>query len=182
VLDVCTGTGEIARRCARQGAYVTAIDVTPAMLERARRKCRHLPARFLHMDARALDFPGRQFDVAVLSFALHDMPRRVRKEVLREVGRVTRQELIVLDYELPRSWPARILVRRLLSTFETAYFEQFAEQGAEAVLVASALGPVRRVRRFPPFFAIWSVDLRRRRARYQRPAARSAASASASGR
>jgi demethylmenaquinone methyltransferase/2-methoxy-6-polyprenyl-1,4-benzoquinol methylase len=160
VLDLCTGTGEVADRCARAGARVTAIDVTDAMLDRARRKCRNLPVRFLHMDARHLDFPDDTFDVAVLSFALHDMPRRARGEVLAEAGRVTRRKLIVLDYELPRWQPARALVRRLVASFETAYFPRFADEGGAEQLSAADLGSVRLVRRFPPFFAIWSVDLR----------------------
>ncbi|MCP3960665.1 MAG: class I SAM-dependent methyltransferase, partial [bacterium] len=83
ILDLCTGTGEIALRCARQGAEVTGIDVTPAMLARARRKKGELAVRFQLMDARRLAFPDASFDRVVISFALHDMPRRVRLEVLR---------------------------------------------------------------------------------------------------
>ncbi|MFL6202504.1 MAG: class I SAM-dependent methyltransferase, partial [Thermoanaerobaculia bacterium] len=40
ILDLCTGTGEIAIRCARRGARVTAVDLTPSMFTRAQRKVR----------------------------------------------------------------------------------------------------------------------------------------------
>jgi ubiquinone/menaquinone biosynthesis C-methylase UbiE len=38
VLDVATGTGEVAIRAARSGATVTAIDIAEPMLEKARRR------------------------------------------------------------------------------------------------------------------------------------------------
>ena len=38
VLDVATGTGEVAIRAARTGATVTAIDIAEPMLEKARRR------------------------------------------------------------------------------------------------------------------------------------------------
>jgi ubiquinone/menaquinone biosynthesis C-methylase UbiE len=159
VLDACTGTGEIAKRLARRGAEVTAIDVTEGMLARARRKCRALPVRFHRLDARRTSFPDRHFEVAVLSFALHDMPRRVRREVLHEIRRVTRRKLVVLDYELPRSRLARMPLTRIVASFETAYFPAFAAEGAEAQLVGAGIGQVQKVRRLWPFFAIWSVEL-----------------------
>ena len=56
ILDLCTGTGEIAIRCARAGAEVTAIDMTPSMLDRARAKGRGRGIRFALMDARHLAF------------------------------------------------------------------------------------------------------------------------------
>ena len=96
LLELCTGTGEWAVRAARAGATVTAIDFTPSMLARARRKTAGLPVRLLEMDARRLAFADASFDVAVLSFALHDMPRAVRVEALREAARVGREGVIVL--------------------------------------------------------------------------------------
>ena len=76
--DICTGTGEMALRCAKAGARVTAIDITEPMLTKARKKTRDLPIDFRLMDAQRLEFDDASFDVALLSLALHDMPRRVR--------------------------------------------------------------------------------------------------------
>ncbi len=38
ILDICTGTGEMAIRFSKSGAKVTAIDITEVMLERAKHK------------------------------------------------------------------------------------------------------------------------------------------------
>ncbi len=155
ILDLCTGTGEIALRCARQGAEVTGIDVTPAMLARARRKKGDLRVRFQLMDARRLAFPDASFDRAVLSFALHDMPRRVRLEVLREAARVARERLVILDYDFPRGPLGPVLVW-LVDLFESAYFKGFAREPTSALLREAGLEAV-CVRR-ALFFAVRVVD------------------------
>jgi ubiquinone/menaquinone biosynthesis C-methylase UbiE len=157
VLDICTGTGEIAVRCARAGAEVTAIDITEPMLRRARRKARGLPIRFLLMDARKLAFPDASFDVAVLSFALHDMPRKVRAQVLAEARRVARRRIVILDYDFPATPVLGGALVRMVASFETAYFPDFAAEGAGALLAQSGLRDVRTIRSFPPLFAIREV-------------------------
>lgn len=156
VIDLCSGTGEIALRCARRGARVTAVDFTPSMLTRGRRKGRGLPIRFVEADARRLPFPDATFDVAVLSFALHDMPAGVRVEALREGARVAREGVVVIDYDPPRKGAARRLVLSLLGSFETAYLRGFArEGGADAALVRAELDIVCRRRPLPGWFGIW---------------------------
>jgi ubiquinone/menaquinone biosynthesis C-methylase UbiE len=154
ILDVCSGTGEVARRCARRGADVVAIDLTPSMLDRARRKTRDLPIEFAMMDARHLAFPDRSFDMAFLSFALHDMPRRVRCEALHEAARVAREGVVVLDYEVPRHEPWRGSVLRFLGLFETPFLAGFARRGVEGALADAGLCTVEMTRPLPGFFAV----------------------------
>jgi ubiquinone/menaquinone biosynthesis C-methylase UbiE len=163
ILDLCAGTGEIALRCARRGATVHAIDVTADMIGRARAKTRASVElaprlRFELADARALPFADGAVDVAVLSFALHDMPRPVALEVLREARRVARQQLVVLDYELPRLALPRVLLGAAIASFETPYFRRFAREGA-APLLASAGLPHAERHRLGPVFALHLVRL-----------------------
>jgi demethylmenaquinone methyltransferase/2-methoxy-6-polyprenyl-1,4-benzoquinol methylase len=164
VLDLCTGTGSIALRCARRGARTVAVDLSEAMIDRARAKAeaRSEPSsrlRFEIMDARRLLFPDRSFDVTVLSFALHDMPRRARLEVLREARRVTARRLVVLDYELPASALWRRLLLAPIAVFETAYFPRFAAEGLAPLLAEAGLERVTR-RRLGPVFAVHTIELR----------------------
>lgn len=69
---------------------VTAIDVTPAMLERLRARAAHLQMRVdTHvMDARTLAFDSESFDAVVLHLILAVMPQP--ELGLREAERVTR--------------------------------------------------------------------------------------------
>jgi demethylmenaquinone methyltransferase/2-methoxy-6-polyprenyl-1,4-benzoquinol methylase len=163
VLDLCTGTGEIGLRCARLGARVTAVDLSESMMARARAKLAARPElasrlRFEPMDARRLAFADRSFDVTVLSFALHDMPRSVRLEVLGEARRVTARRLVVLDYELPRARPWRRVLTAAIALFETAYFPRFAGEGLEPLLREAGLSVAAHTR-LGPTFAIYTIDL-----------------------
>jgi len=157
ILDLCTGTGEIALRCGRRGARVTAVDLTPAMLIRAGRKTRGLPVRCAGMDARRLAFPDGSFDAVLLSFALHDMPRKVRTEVLREAARVARERLVILDYDVPRRRLWRRAVLAGLGLFETPYLAGFARQGARGALEDAGLEVQETARPLPGVFLIHIV-------------------------
>lgn len=67
ILDVGTGTGFFAVLLAQQGHRVEGIDLTPAMLEEARRlaKQRNLEITFREMDAQNLAYPDCTFDVVI---------------------------------------------------------------------------------------------------------------------
>ncbi len=154
ILDICTGTGEIAVRCARAGAEVTGIDITEAMLERARKKSAGLSAKFLKMDARDLEFQDNTFDTAIISFGLHDMPRKVRLGVLAEATRVA-QRVVILDYELPKNPILFKFWLWFISLFESPYFPSFAKEDP-LVLFSEAGHPAVRMRRiFPNLFSVY---------------------------
>lgn len=160
VLDICAGTGEMSVRCARAGSPVVAVDITPEMLGKAQRKSGDLPIRFALMDARQLGYPDDTFDLAVISLALHDMPRKVRVQVLREAARVARERLVVLDYDFPRGMPLRRMWIAAVDLFESAYFRRSAEEGLDAVFEDAGLGGLARRRRGLPLFAVYTIDLR----------------------
>lgn len=80
ILDVGTGTGFFAILLAEKGHRVEGIDLTPAMLEEARRlaKQRNLDITFREMDAQNLAYPDGSFDVVIsrnLTWTLPDPER-----------------------------------------------------------------------------------------------------------
>jgi len=139
VLDICSGTGEMSRRLAARGAIVTGVDVTPDMLKKARRKLDGMSVNLLLMDARRLAFPDDSFDTAFLSLALHDMPRAVSVEALREAARVARRRVVILDYELPRQPLLRAASQRMIEWFETVYFRRYVREGLDPLLSDAGL-------------------------------------------
>ena len=90
VLDVASGTGNAALPAARAGAKVTGLDLSPAMLERARANAaaQGLEVDWREGDAEQLPFDADQFDVVVSSFGCMFAPRH--EVAAGELARVLR--------------------------------------------------------------------------------------------
>lgn len=75
LLDVCTGTGLVARQASKhltQG-LVTGVDLSPRMLDQARQHAHRENLNnieFQVMDMESLDFPDQHFDIITCSFGL----------------------------------------------------------------------------------------------------------------
>lgn len=88
VLDVGCGTGSVAITAARYGADVTGVDITPALLDRARENTELAGIEDIDWqegDATALPFEDDRFDV-ILSSVGHmygDPPEQTTAELLR---------------------------------------------------------------------------------------------------
>ena len=80
VLEVGTGPGFFAILLAEVGYRVTAIDLTPSMLEEAQRNAGALRDRisFIEMNAQALDFCDERFDVILSRNVTWNLPEPER--------------------------------------------------------------------------------------------------------
>ncbi len=112
VLDICTGTGEVAAWFAREGANVTGIDLSPDMLVIA--KTKYPSITFKIMDASKLNFPDESFDVVNVQLGLHDLPIPLIKKTLAEMRRVSRRTVIILEPQAPKNRFLKVLFRYLM--------------------------------------------------------------------
>jgi ubiquinone/menaquinone biosynthesis C-methylase UbiE len=104
VLDVCTGTGRGVLPIAQTGANIVGIDLSSDMLQVADRKIHKHGIQNISlqkMDATKLELPDEHFDIAMSSFALHEMDSRLMNQVLREVNRVLKigGKLYLVEFE-----------------------------------------------------------------------------------
>jgi ubiquinone/menaquinone biosynthesis C-methylase UbiE len=87
VLDVATGTGNVAIRAAEAGAGVVASDLTPENFDAGRREARErgVELEWVEADAEALPFADGEFDVVTSSLGAMFAPdhQRVADELLR---------------------------------------------------------------------------------------------------
>jgi len=116
VLDVGCGTGVVAITAARTGARVHGVDLTPELLERARRnaKIANFEIDFREGDAEALPFDEGRFDVVVSQFGHMFAPRP--DVVMREMLRVLKPGGTVAF----ATWPPELLIGssfRLVSSY-----------------------------------------------------------------
>jgi demethylmenaquinone methyltransferase/2-methoxy-6-polyprenyl-1,4-benzoquinol methylase len=111
ILDVCTGTGDLALaydRAARGRLPVVGADFCLPMLVPARDKARRRRAAgrvsFIEADAQRLPFPDDTFQLTAVAFGLRnvaDMDRGIAEmvRVTRPAGRVA-----ILEFSRPRHW------------------------------------------------------------------------------
>jgi demethylmenaquinone methyltransferase/2-methoxy-6-polyprenyl-1,4-benzoquinol methylase len=129
VLDVATGTGDLALEAAARGCDVVAGDFSEGMLERARAKADALrrdpppdaPAgglriRFEQADALALPHPDDAFDAATVGFGARNFADLDRG--LAEMARTVRPggRVVVLEITTPARPP--------LSTFYSLWYDR----------------------------------------------------------
>jgi ubiquinone/menaquinone biosynthesis C-methylase UbiE len=138
VLDLGTGTGVVAQALAERypDADVVGIDLSPAMIDQARRQ---LPSgiagrvRFEVGDASALDCADGDFDLVVLSNMI---------PFFDELARVTaRRGTLVLSFSRGDETPIYVPFERLREELGRRGFAEFAEFSAEP---AAALRAERR--------------------------------------
>jgi len=105
ILDVACGPGVVTAALAGRAREVTAFDATPAMLEKARKRCAaagHDNVRFEQGNAEALPFGDGAFDAVVTRLAIHHFPdpKGVAGEmfrVLRPGGTVVIADVVVSE-------------------------------------------------------------------------------------
>src|SRR4051794_34679374 len=114
VLDVATGTGDLAIEAARRGAGVGGTDFSDEMLAVARRKAPAL--RFEHANALGLPYGDAEFDAATVGFGARNFADLDRG--LAEMARVVRPggRVVVLEITTPTRPP--------LSTFFSVWFDR----------------------------------------------------------
>src|SRR5215469_2821889 len=124
ILDLCTGTGDLALaydRAARGRVPIVGADFCHEMLVLARQKTRKRAGEaisYLEADAQRLPFPDNYFQITTVAFGLRNVTDTDRG--LAEMVRVTRQggRVAILEFSQPRGWLLgrlyRFYFRRLL--------------------------------------------------------------------
>lgn len=118
ILDVCTGTGDLAfayRRAAAGQCRVVATDFCPEMLEIARHKQssrrNDLNLEFLEADTTRLPFDDNQYQIVSVAFGLRNVSHT--DQGLREMVRVCQPggRVAILEFSFPTRQPFRSIYR-----------------------------------------------------------------------
>ncbi len=115
VLDICTGTGDLAAAMAKvAGHTVLGLDFCGPMLRRGKDKRSCARVRFLRGDARSLPLPSDRFDVVSVGFGIRNVSDLDRG--LREMVRVARPggRIAILEFTEPKNSVMRFYFGRVL--------------------------------------------------------------------
>jgi 2-polyprenyl-3-methyl-5-hydroxy-6-metoxy-1,4-benzoquinol methylase len=162
ILEIGCGTGMLTALMAREGAIVTGIDASPAMLAEAQKKIadEDLQERVTlkHMDAALIRdrFPAASFDLIVSTLVFSELPPDEQRFVLEACAKLLAPggRLLIADEIIPARplsrlmfylvrWPL-VLLTWLLTRTSTASLRDFdsllAQIGFRSRAVASYLG------------------------------------------
>ena len=135
ILDICTGTGDLAIAFAKQGNEVLGIDLSEDMIEVAQKKNKFENLKFEVADATKLLFENNSFDVVTSSFGLHEMPGDAMLKTLSEVKRVLKSngEFIIVDLYKGKSLFFKIAYP-IIKIFECKYYNDFINLDLDSIL------------------------------------------------
>ena len=137
VLDVACGHGTLSLLIEQNtGNRVTGIDLDPDMLGaamKAAKRKKNSHTMFMLMDATDLSaFTEKEFDVAVISLAIHQFNPADGLKVLKEMKRVA-EKIIVVDYSWPMKagffWWMTRLIERIAGGDHYRNFKQYMQNG-----------------------------------------------------
>ncbi len=134
VVDICCGTGTQCHKLACENISCYGIDLSPGMLKVATRE-KPENAHFISMDARNLAFRDGSFELAIISFALHEKSYQIRKSIAREMIRVVKKggSIVIADYmvtdgEKKINWKVN-MVERMAGSEHFRNFMDFCTRG-----------------------------------------------------
>ncbi len=143
-VEIACGPGLIARAMAPRVRSVLGLDLTPAMVEKARSEAAAAAVENVSFelgDASALDLPDDAFDGAITRFSLHHIPAPVRvleemRRVVRPGGWVAVSDFVTDDDGEAAAWQEQIERLRDPSHWALLTPSRIAELGERAGLVA----------------------------------------------
>ncbi|HIP38922.1 MAG TPA: class I SAM-dependent methyltransferase [Desulfocapsa sulfexigens] len=102
VLDLCCGTGEQLRILDGNDMLLTGVDLSQAMLARARQVSPE-SIHYLEADASNLPLPDSEYDGIIICLALHEKPTRQHEAIFKEACRLVKPEghIVIADYSIP---------------------------------------------------------------------------------
>jgi ubiquinone/menaquinone biosynthesis C-methylase UbiE len=110
IVEIGCGTGTNLELFADAGCAVAGIDLSPSMMELAKKKLGDRADLRLG-DASEMPFDDESFDLAISFLTLHEMPPAVRSPVLGEMTRVAGADgqVLLIDYhpgplQFPKGW------------------------------------------------------------------------------
>jgi len=157
ILDMCCGTGRTTFTIAGKAppdCKIIGMDLSSGQIRVAERKSRFANVEFMQGDAGHTTFQDAFFDKVFIAFALHEMWRDARLQVLSEARRVLKSggRVIILEMDNPESLSVRLLAGFWLFywlpfNFETPTRKDMLKHGVSNEMEEAGFENIRRMRK-----------------------------------
>lgn len=141
ILDVCVGTANSAIAVAEVNNQnqIVGIDLSPDMIAVAENKIRKRGIKNIsirEMDATRMSFQDGEFDIVMISFALHELGYELMMSILKEMSRVVKKSgtLYIIDYEKEEALFKNFILSIHLKIFEPGHLSQFLRYDWDEIL------------------------------------------------
>ena len=140
LLDVACGTGRTLHQLnqAHPGLRLHGVDLSPAYVRLARKRLDDLAEVSVAVEnAEALPFADQTFDIATSVYLFHELPRRTRRNVCRELYRVVRPGgLVVIEdsAQLADSAELATALHAFPGEFHEPFYAEYLEDDLAGVL------------------------------------------------
>jgi len=112
VIDIGCGTGALCSVLKDLGINVIGIDSAKKMLRVAMSKPENKDIEFIHGNVlKKLPFNDKSFDMAISSYVAHGITAEERKSMYNEMGRISKNYVIIHDYNSKKSFTTSIIER-----------------------------------------------------------------------
>ncbi|MCK5772900.1 MAG: class I SAM-dependent methyltransferase [Thermoplasmata archaeon] len=145
ILDLCCGTGNQLKMLSRNGfKSLHCLDLSESMLEVARRGDHSINVH--REDAARTGFGDGEFDVVILSFALHEKDRKTQLEIIQEAHRILGDDgtLLVVDFIFDErtSGPGRFgatMIERMAGGEHYRNFKGYKQSGGLSEIIGEKM-------------------------------------------
>ncbi|NDY71000.1 class I SAM-dependent methyltransferase [Desulfobacter hydrogenophilus] len=169
ILDLCCGTGDQLKRLADAGfSNLTGVDVSPDMLKVAGKG--NKIATLLTCDVQHTGLPGANFDIIIISLAVHEKPAHVQNNMLAEAKRLLAPggQLILVDFSLDdqakmTSRIAATMIERLAGKTHYRHFKAYVNNGGMPPVIQEFFKIKQQIRHARGVISIWMVTGKERR-------------------
>jgi len=112
VVDIGCGTGSLCSVLKELGINVVGIDSAKKMLTFAMNMPENKGVEFIQANVlKELPFNSKSFDIAISSYVAHGITREERKSMYCEMSRITKNYVVIHDYNSKKSFTTSIIER-----------------------------------------------------------------------